>query len=406
MPECAKCRNKNKVDGIIGCEGPCQRWFHYSCIGMSESEFKLLQKNENLLYACASCRRKCEFGEKIQIDNLNDSLGSIEKQIALLKNNLNKEEILQFVKNEMDSLYTNVDTILKSFKENLQAMFQDEMKKLYDTPTQETDTCDMKLHSNKTLFSQVVQQSSNVLVVKPKNSAQNYSKTRSEILHNINPVESSIQLSKIKNVRDGGVLIGCSSEEETHKLKCLVNDKLSCNYDINELDTLKPRIKIVGLTDKHDEDVLIMYLKKQNKQIFHDNSTIKVLDISSLKRNKSLYQVKISLDVNSYNRAMHESSLFVGYDCCTIYDAVELRVCYKCCGFSHLAKNCNRDTKCPKCSNDHGVNECRISDKKSFKCINCLSQGLLNVDHAAWDSRCPVYAGKLNKFKADMFNIK
>lgn len=60
----------------------------------------------------------------------------------------------------------------------------------------------------------------------------------------INPVESSIQLSKIKNVCDGGVLIGSSNEEEAHELKCVANNKLYCNYDIKELNTLKPCIKI------------------------------------------------------------------------------------------------------------------------------------------------------------------
>lgn len=406
MPECAKCRNKNKTDGIIGCEGPCGKWFHYSCLGMSESEFKFLQKNKNLLYACDSCRRKCEFSEKVHLDKLNNSIGNLEGHMTTLKNNLNKEEIFKFMKNEMDSLYANVGTILTSFKESLHVTVQDMMKEMNDTNRPALSTHENKLLGDKPLFSQVVQQSSNVLVVKPKNSAQNYSKTRSEILLNINPVESSIQLSKIKNIRDGGVLIGCSSEEEAHKLKCLANDKLSCNYDIKELNTLKPRIKIVGLTDKYDEEVLITYLKNQNKQIFREDSVIHVLDISSLKRNKDIFQAKISLDVNSYNRAMRESSLFVGYDCCSIYDAVELRVCFKCCGFSHLAKNCNKDTKCPKCGDDHSVGDCRISDKKSFKCTNCLSQKLMNVDHAAWDTRCPVYADKLNKFKADMFSIK
>lgn len=87
----------------------------------------------------------------------------------------------------------------------------------------------------------------------------------------------------------------------------------------------------------------------------------------------------MSLDVKSYNNAMHESSFFVGYDCCSIY---ELPICYTCCGFSHLANNCNKAIKCPECD-DLGVSDCRISDKKKFKTINSLFHKPITVDHAA-----------------------
>lgn len=60
-------------------------------------------------------------------------------------------------------------------------------------------------------------------------------------------------------------------------------------------------------------------------------------------------------------------------------DAVELRVCYTCCRFSHLAKNYNKDTNCSKYGDDHGVSDGRISNKKEFNCIKSLSHKLITV---------------------------
>lgn len=44
-----------------------------------------------------------------------------------------------------------------------------------------------------------------------------------------------------------------------------------------------------------------------------------LLEDSVISVNKKLFQAKIVLYINSYNRAMHEQSLVVGYDYCSIY---------------------------------------------------------------------------------------
>lgn len=70
---------------------------------------------------------------------------------------------------------------------------------------------------------------------------------------------------------------------------------------IKELDTLKPKIRIA------------------------DN---KCHRIGSLKKSR-----------NQFHATIAQSLLFVGYDCYSVYDVVELRVYFKCWGFSQLAKN-------------------------------------------------------------------
>lgn len=82
------------------------------------------------------------------------------------------------------------------------------------------------------------------------------------------------------------------------------------------------------------------------------------MDICHLKRNKDIFQAILPLDITSNKKAMQEGSLVVRYDCCPVYDAIELRMCYKCCGFSQFTKNCNNNIKCAKCSRDHNIKFC------------------------------------------------
>lgn len=44
---------------------PCKKWFHHSCIGTRESEFKPLHKAKNIYYICEYYRLKYEFVGRI-----------------------------------------------------------------------------------------------------------------------------------------------------------------------------------------------------------------------------------------------------------------------------------------------------------------------------------------------------
>nr|CAI5849645.1 unnamed protein product [Callosobruchus analis] len=45
------------------------------------------------------------------------------------------------------------------------------------------------------------------LIIQPKNANQEVNKTKSDILSNANPAEAEVQLPRVRNVRDGGILL-------------------------------------------------------------------------------------------------------------------------------------------------------------------------------------------------------
>lgn len=148
---------------------------------------------------------------------------------------------------------------------------------------------------------------------------------------------------------------------------------------------------------------------QQNKLVFNEKSECKVVKLWPTKKNSNQSQAILQVDVNTYNTLMSggDGKLFVGYDYCDVYDSVELRRCFKCSGFNHHSNRCtSQKYSCPRCSEEHPVKDCR---SEVLKCINCIKfneknkELKLNVNHAAWDSRCHVYGHKVTEFKTQMY---
>ncbi|CAH1102830.1 unnamed protein product [Psylliodes chrysocephalus] len=121
---------------------------------------------------------------------------------------------------------------------------------------------------NKSTYSQVVQATyQSVVVIKPKDDTQNNIQTKADIMNNINPTELNIKVLRVKNTKECGILVGCSKNEDASKFKDAANAKLSDAYEVKEIKNRNPKIRIIGMIEKHEPDELISILKYQNDVI-------------------------------------------------------------------------------------------------------------------------------------------
>ena len=72
------------------------------------------------------------------------------------------------------------------------------------------------------------------IIVKLKNAKQPASVTKADLKSKINPFESEFSLSKVKNIKHGGVLVGCSSKDDNARFKKIASEHLSDKYDVLE----------------------------------------------------------------------------------------------------------------------------------------------------------------------------
>lgn len=173
------------------------------------------------------------------------------------------------------------------------------------------------------------------------------------------------------------------------------------------MSNFNPRVRLVGMTDEFSAEDIVNFVKFQNKSLVSDSFECKVLNISSIKNNRNIYQAVLQIDVESYNKIMSvgKGKLFVGYNLCTVYDSIEIKRCFKCSGFHHFSNSCTNEVHCPRCSDNHLVKDCKAS---ALKCINCINYNVEKkanncINHAAWSSNeCFVYKQKIAEFKSNL----
>jgi hypothetical protein len=98
------------------------------------------------------------------------------------------------------------------------------------------------------------------VIIKPKKPNQDVSVVKSDINSKINPIESKLNVTKVKTINEGGLLIGFSSKEDNARFKRVAVEKLGADYDIHEVKGILPRIKVVGMTQIYKENEIVDFV--------------------------------------------------------------------------------------------------------------------------------------------------
>ncbi|KAJ3640508.1 hypothetical protein Zmor_003801 [Zophobas morio] len=274
-------------------------------------------------------------------------------------------------------------------------------------PTSECNLTPTDVSTKASYADAIAKNSQQTVIVKPKDKEQPINKTKSDILSKINPVESSLNIGKVKNLKEGSVLLGC---DDVSKFKQLSEtNKLYNDYDIKVVKTLRPRIRIAGISDSVDENNILKYLVKQNEIIFDKDSEYKLIKLSKIKNNEDRFQVLVEVDVSTYKRALSLGHCLIGLDGCSIYSGIGVSRCFQCNCFNHSSSKCNKELSCPKCSDKHKIQDCKAENLCCGNCFNLKRDGKsqdIDTNHAAWDyNSCHAYNLAVNKIKQDVFGL-
>ena len=380
----------------MGCEGVCNLWFHYSCAGLKENEYALLEKCKNLFYMCDLCKHKCEVMDKSRVAKVFESVVNTDTRI----NEINSTKVTT---DDLNAHYkhisVNLERELSNFKRDVLADVNSNFKEIKSSLLTSVHQI-----SKKPSYASMVSSKLSV-IVNPRDSNMPLADMKSEILSNINPINENINLTDVRDTRKGGIVVSCGSVAESEKFKRLLDNKLGDKYDCKGLTSLNPRLRIVGLKNNMNNDVLLEYIKKGNNSFFTEDSVCEVINIQPTRNNPNIFAAVLQVDVNTYKNILERGKLMIGYERCTVYDAIDLRRCFNCSGFHHLAKQCEqKDPVCPRCSKSHTIKECTSQVLQCVHChnFNTAKNAKLRTDHAVWDHRCRVYKDALAKFKANI----
>lgn len=99
----------------------------------------------------------------------------------------------------------------------------------------------------------------NIIIVKPK-IQQESETTKKVIKEKVDIKKMPMGITKLRRAREGTVILGCETGEEMRKLRDTVQTKLGESYSVTESLQVKPKIKIINISEEKmelDDDELI-----------------------------------------------------------------------------------------------------------------------------------------------------
>lgn len=372
---CEKCKQNTKsVSTTVKCNAFCGAAYHAECIEISSNEARIVnaKKCKNIIYCCDVCMERLETAST----QSEKSLGLIEDKIEKLANIISTQTVLLQKQNED----------LKSYIEMVDELKQ-EVKK-------------MKEKSTKNTYVQITyNKQEEVVLIQPKTNQS--SETTREICKAITkPVELKVGVTGIWNLQKGGRAIKCSSSNEVKKIENEAKKALGQDYNVRVPPLYQPCIKIVGMKEKIEDELVLHCLKSQNKDSIGENSVVKVLKNRKIREGKVIAVVE--MDPESFRKIIKVGKVNIEWQRYKVYEHLNIVRCFKCKGFNHYADHCNDDSSCLKsASSSHQADKCT---EDTLKCSNCIKVNArlgmyLDTIHNVMDNTCPVYRRQLENYK-------
>lgn len=399
---CALC-NINETSSALWICDCCNKTSCQKCAKLTASEVKCmeLKKGRTLCFLCDHCQEMMSVFNPERFSNKFEQLKDhiiqeIQKNNYPLQKSIeNQSELVKNLSEELSTLNGKIEKLDKSKEdiiEKLTPKLDDIQHKMAAVENPRKD--------NVQTYADITAKK-NSIIVKPKDTAQSVMMTKTELLQNVNPINEKICIDNLKTISKGGMVINCPTKEDADKLKTLVSERLADKYEVNVGINMHPRIRIARITEKHEAKNLLDLITKQNNDILLGEE-IKLISYTPIRNKVNLYQCVLQVSVAAYKRLLEIGYVFIGYDLCQVFDGLDIRQCYKCCGYHHLARNCTNNTVCPRCAENHEVKNCKSEILKCHNCTNLKSIPNLDVSHAAWDNRCHIYKQKMEEFKGQI----
>lgn len=137
---------------------------------------------------------------------------------------------------------------------------------------------------------------------------------------------------------------------------------------------------------------------KQNDIQLSDNIKIEIK--KRIKRANNSGILIVEVDSKIHKQLLDKQRIKLGWNKCRLFDFVSVLRCYKCCGYYHIAKDCQHDTKCKKCAGIHLEKDCNNTVKTCVNCIRMATEFKLQgiqTDHCANDVSCEFYKRIINR---------
>jgi hypothetical protein len=395
VSNCAVCKNpvtKRHAPGVQ-CGGACKQSFHYErCAKLTPQECDAIEK-KRLVFICPACMKKRTsiiFPRTESVSEADENLNKMSMETLIetqneLKENVKELTAIVFELNEKISMFDSVITRFEKVANELENKEKEETLPPFERP-------------KRISYANIVKNSNSVVVVKPKNNEQESGETKNQIKAIFDPVTSNI--NGLRSVSNGGIVIMCKDNESTKKCSEEVLSKMGEQYEVNISRPKVPLIKIWGMSEVLSEEDVIVKLRRQNNCV-REESEITVVNI---RKNQRGVVALLEADQQTYEDLLSAGRVYIGWDSCRAYQHINVKRCFRCNEFNHIANFCKNNIACGNCAEAHDSKDCTGEVRK---CVNCMKAKELmkldiDINHPAYSLQCPVYLKKIEKITSSL----
>ncbi|RLU26059.1 hypothetical protein DMN91_002222 [Ooceraea biroi] len=252
-----------------------------------------------------------------------------------------------------------------------------------------------------------------IIIVKPKKHKENED-TRKQVKDRIDITNMAVGITKLRKRNNGTLIMGCDSASGMEKLKATVQDKMGSDYDIKEPRGIKPKMKVINIGEEEmalEEGSLIEIIMKQNKidgtkEGFYMKLIKKITKEGSkehrqLRRGMINGSLLLEMDEETHELILRREKINIGWKKCLVLNYFDVKRCFKCWSFYHIAKNCTRQEICHKCAGEHKISECKTTKRRCVNCMHKMKTYNLRIsdEHDALSKDCPTYLKTIEEAK-------
>lgn len=158
-------------------------------------------------------------------------------------------------------------------------------------------------------------------------------------------------------------------------------------------------MKIVDITNKFELEELEDDINNRNFNGIDLFCTV----VHIYKNNKTdTYNAIITVTADTHQFiAKSNYKVYIGHQCCHVYDDLNMQPCYNCGIIGHSGEKCDNESTCLRCAKNHETENCDYTNV--IQCTNCLYRKNkfnfnCDVNHIATDSdKCSYLKYHMNK---------
>lgn len=407
-------------DESVDCFGKCRLSIHVRCLPRAPAEgIAIFRQMPNAVFVCDTCLALQEYDDRHcekMLQDIDAKLNNMTGVIDFVKNF--DSAVKKIVREEL--VRANVKkTVTEEKPEVTRKIFTRSAakaaagKRKAEDRAEDVEETGIGFVTPKTSFAEALRKRVKVteeevkkkqarkpdpvVVIKPKEGVQ-VEDARAEVQKKISAKNLNVQ--RVTSSKNGSIIVELKDEASVGVLKASVDAQLGGRFEARLRESMKPSIKIIGMSDEFSEEELRASLVEQN-DVFANLKHFKLRKTFQIEKWRfNNHAAFVELDAETFFKVLEQGKVNCGWNRCRVFDGLQVTRCYKCNGYGHKGADCKAETLvCPICSEDHEWKDCNAETEKCANCEKLRVQRKLNIDvnHSAWSSECPVFIKEQEK---------